>query len=67
MDILDKEKIIKNRLYREHCTFLNGIYIKELKRLNRGLKDIIIVDNSPLAYVFDPENGLPIKSWYEDK
>ena len=67
LDKLDKENKIKYRLYREHCTFLNGIYIKELKRLNRDLKDLIIVDNSPLAFAFDSENGLPIKSWYDDK
>ncbi len=67
LDILDQEKKIKYRLTREHCTFLNGIYIKELKKLNRNLKDLIIVDNSPLAYAFDSDNGLPIKTWYEDK
>ena len=66
IDKLDKEKNIKYRLFRDHCTYLNGIYIKELKRLNRDLKDVIIVDNSPLAYSFDVENGLPIKSWYDD-
>ena len=67
LDILDHEKKIHFRLTREHCTFINGIYIKELKKLNRNLKDLIIVDNSPLAYAFDAENGLPIKTWYEDK
>ena len=46
---------------------MNGIYVKDLKKLNRNLKDLIIVDNSPLAYSFDIENGLPIKTWYEDK
>ena len=66
LDILDHEKQIKYRLTREHCTFLNGIYIKELKKLNRNLNDLIIVDNSPLAYAFDNDNGLPIKTWYED-
>ena len=67
LDKLDKDQNIKYRLFREHCTFLNGIFIKELKRLNRDLKDVIIVDNSPLAYAFDASNGLPIKSWYDDK
>ena len=62
LDILDKEKNIQHRLYREHCTFINGVFIKDLKRLNRNLKDIIIVDNSPLAFAFDIENGLPIIS-----
>ena len=67
LDILDTGKIIKHRLYREQCTFLNGIYIKDLKRLNRPLGDLIIVDNSPLAYIFNEENGLPIKTWYDDR
>ena len=67
LDILDPENKIKYRLYRDHCTFINGIYIKDLKKLNRNLKDLIIVDNSPLAYAFDMDNGLPIKTWYEDK
>ena len=66
LDILDHDKKIKYRLTREHCTFLNGIYIKELKKLNRNLNDLIIVDNSPLAYAFDNDNGLPIKTWYDD-
>ena len=67
LDILDKEKNIKYRLYRDQCTFINGIYIKDLKRCNRSLKDLIIVDNSPIAYTFDSDNGLPIKTWIEDR
>ena len=67
LDILDPDNNIKYRLYREHCTYINGIYVKELKRLNRNLKDLIIVDNSPLAYSLDVDNGLPISTWYEDK
>ena len=67
LDIIDEDKNIKYKLTREHCTFLNGIYIKELKKLNRDLSDLIILDNSPLAYSFDNDNGLPIKAWYEDK
>ena len=67
IDILDSDKNIQYKLTREHCTFLNGIYIKELKKLNRDLNDLIILDNSPLAYSFDIDNGLPIKAWYEDK
>ena len=60
-------KILNIDYNRENCTFMNGIYIKELKKLNRNLKDLIIVDNSPLAYTFDINKGLPIKTWYEDK
>ena len=66
LDILDKEKNIKHRLYRDHCTYINGIYIKDLKKCNRSLKDLIIVDNSPIAYTFDSDNGLPILTWIDD-
>ena len=66
-DIIDVDKNIKYKLTREHCSFLNGIYIKELKKLNRDLNDLIILDNSPLAYSFDNDNGLPIKAWFDDK
>lgn len=67
LDILDKDKKCSYRLFREHCTFINGIYVKDLKRLNRDLKNVIIVDNSPNSYSFNRENGLPILSWFNDK
>ena len=67
LDILDKEGYIQHRLYRDNCTFLDGIYVKPLKKIGRSIKDIIIVDNSPLAYAFDNDNGLPITSWFDDK
>ena len=67
LDIIDPKKVCSYRLYRDHCTLINGIFVKELKRLNRNIKDIIIVDNSPTSYAFNPQNGIPIKSWFEDK
>ena len=66
LDIIDPRKICKNRLFREHCTQINDIFVKDLKKLGRDLKDIIIVDNSPMSYYLDHENGLPITSWFED-
>jgi RNA polymerase II subunit A small phosphatase-like protein len=31
------------------------------------MKDIIIIDNSPIAYMFQPENSLPCTSWFDDR
>ena len=67
LDLLDKENNVQYRLYRDHCNFVNGVFIKDLKRLNRSLKDIIILDNSPMAYAFDVDNGLPILSWFDNR
>ena len=30
------------------------------------MKDVIIVDNSPIAFMFQPENAIPCISWYDD-
>jgi TFIIF-interacting CTD phosphatase-like protein len=30
------------------------------------MKDVIIIDNSPAAYMMQTENALPILSWYDD-
>ena len=66
LDLLDKHKCIKYRLFREHCVFDNGIYIKDLKIFDRKINNMIIIDNNPLSYDNNVENGIPILSWYED-
>jgi len=63
---IDEKKILDFRLFREHCTLINTAFVKDLTKLGRDLKDIIIVDNSPVAYALNQYNGFPIKSWFED-
>ena len=38
-----------------------------MARLGRPLSDVIIIDNSPTSYLFQPENAFPCISWYDDK
>lgn len=59
--------MIQHKLYRQHCEFEGGVFIKNLERLGRQLKDTIILDNSPLSYMKQTKNGIPIRSWYSDK
>ncbi|KAJ9465146.1 putative phosphatase PSR2 [Diplonema papillatum] len=69
LDRLDPGKAIMgpHRLFREHCSHTNGAYVKDLSLLGRPLHKICIIDNSPVAYLFQSHNALPCTSWFEDK
>jgi len=67
LDLLDKHKVVQHRLFREACVRHEGNYVKDLSTLGKGLDSIIIIDNSPICYMFNPENAIPIESWFDDE
>mgnify|MGYP003563969013 FL=1 len=67
LDYLDPtNKLIHHRLYRESCFVFKGLFVKDLRILNRNLKDTVIIDNSTHSFAFQLENGIPIVSWKDD-
>eukprot|EP00667_Euglena_gracilis_P013665 EG_transcript_14106 len=67
MDVLEQGgRRIHHRLFRDSCANLNGAFIKDLNYLGRPLPSVIIVDNSPMCYIFHQQNALPISSWFSD-
>jgi hypothetical protein len=75
IDLLDFEKCIDKRYFRENCTKLNDLYVKDLNKLfdkkkftNDFInKNIIIIDNNPISYLFNHNNAIPIDSWNLNK
>uniref|UniRef100_A0A8C1BEQ2 Mitochondrial import inner membrane translocase subunit TIM50 n=2 Tax=Cyprinus carpio TaxID=7962 RepID=A0A8C1BEQ2_CYPCA len=65
-DLLDQWGVFRARLFRESCVFHRGNYVKDLSRLGRELRNVIILDNSPASYIFHPENAVPVQSWFDD-
>ena len=65
MDVIDPgRQYCQHRLYRDDCYHIEGSYVKYLNNLNRDIEKVIILDNSPIAYCLNPENAIPIRSWY---
>lgn len=67
IDWLEKDcKFFKARFYRQHCTFRNGSYIKDLSIVHPDLSKVIIIDNSPVSYSMHEDNAIPIEGWISD-
>jgi CTD nuclear envelope phosphatase 1 len=53
IDWLEAErKYFSARYYRQHCTFRHGAFIKDLSSVEPDLSRVMILDNSPLSYMF---------------
>ena len=66
MNQMDVNGVCTMRLFREHCTYLQGVFTKDMSKIGRNMKDAMILDNSPSAYMLQPECAVPIISWYDD-
>lgn len=67
MDALDPDGVLgRNRMFRQHCTEVNGARVKDMSLLGRSLDRVCLLDNSPVAYLFQPRNSIPIVSWFDD-
>jgi Dullard-like phosphatase family protein len=65
--IENKEKYFSYKLFRQHATFYqNKDYVKDISKLGRDLKRVIIVDDMPQNFSLQKENGISVKPFYGD-
>ena len=60
IDGIDPDGVITDRLYRQHTVSVGNANIKDLDKIGRNLKHVIIVDNFLENFSLQPNNGLNI-------
>lgn len=64
-------QVFTKRYYRTDCTYRPGVgYIKDLSKFfprEDDLKNVIILDNSPISYALHEDNAVMIEGWINDQ
>ena len=60
IDGIDPDGAISDRLYRQHTVGVGNANIKDLDKLGRDIKHVIIIDNFLDNFSLQPKNGLNI-------
>lgn len=50
--------------FRQSCHATMGLHVKDLSKVRQDLSKVILIDNSPGAAAYQPENYLPCTSWF---
>ena len=74
LKVLDPEdKFFAFRMFRQHCHPYyhnegpDPLNVKDLRIVkNRDIRKVVLIDNSAHTYLFQPENAIPIISYYGD-
>ena len=67
IDSIDPNNKVMGRLYRNHTNKVGDINFKDLSKLGRDLKNVIIIDNNSCNFGLQPKNGLLIKDFEGDE
>ncbi|GMH88860.1 hypothetical protein TrST_g3654 [Triparma strigata] len=71
LDVLDPDdEIFSQRYYRDSCTLDEelGVYVKDLNNIvsHRDLTKVVLVDNNPMSFLAQPQNGILVSNFYDD-
>jgi TFIIF-interacting CTD phosphatase-like protein len=67
MNNLDTQGRAPHRLFKEHLSWGNGVYWKNLKLMNRDLSRLILIEDNKEAFAFNRDNTILIPSWNKDQ
>jgi Dullard-like phosphatase family protein len=68
LDIIEKnKKYFSYKFYREHSIIKGKELVKDISRIGRSMKKILIIDNNANNFKINKENGILIYPFYNEK
>ena len=58
---------VQKKLFRASCTPSDGVFLKNLALVEPDLSQVLILDNSVAAFELNPDNGVLISTWIDDR
>ena len=55
------------KFYREHTVIYKDTFVKDISRIGRDIKKMIIIDNNENNFILNKENGIKIAPYYGDE
>lgn len=50
--------------FRQSCETAMGLHVKDLSKVRQDLSKVVLIDNSPGAAAYQPDNYIPCTSWF---
>ena len=63
LDRLDPQRLVQYRLYRDSTQYVNGKHVRDLSKLNRDLRQVLLITADQDAYSLQPENAVKLFKW----
>jgi len=67
LDLLDPCGRMNLRLYRDSCSIVDGLFLKDLGKIKGELSRMVLIDNSPASLLLQPDNAILVSSFYTDR
>ena len=65
-EIEKNKKFFDYNLYKDHTTLYENRLIKDITKLGRDIRKIIIIDDDPINFRLNPENGIQVSPYLGD-
>ncbi|KDD72284.1 NLI interacting factor-like phosphatase, partial [Helicosporidium sp. ATCC 50920] len=63
LDRLDPQRLVQYRLYRDSTQYVGGRHVRDLSKLNRDPRQVLLLTSDAHAYALQPDSAIKLQPW----